>query len=108
MNGVIRLALNYKRIPYRTVWVEYADIQRVCQTIGAVPTGKRPNGDARYTLPTIVVPGSGEVLSDSAKIVSYLEQRYPERPLFPVNDAKPDQIECEAQLRSIIGMVRPG
>ena len=29
----VRLLLNYKRIPYRTVWVEFPDIQRVLQEL---------------------------------------------------------------------------
>jgi glutathione S-transferase len=79
----IRLALNYKKVPYTTVWVQYADIQTAMKDIGASPTGKRPTGEDRYTLPTIRNPNTGEVISDSPKIMAYLEEKYPERPLIP-------------------------
>jgi hypothetical protein len=99
-----RLVLNYKSIPYKTVWVEYVNIQRACQAIGATATEKRPNGEPRYTLPTIVVADTGEVISDSAKIAVYLDARYPDKPLFPV-DKVGEQLAYEAQLFHILGMV---
>ncbi|KAJ7192476.1 hypothetical protein B0H12DRAFT_1082684 [Mycena haematopus] len=34
-------ALNFKRIPYRTVWVEYPEIEARCKEIGAAPTRTR-------------------------------------------------------------------
>jgi hypothetical protein len=77
------LALNYKKVPYTTVWVQYGDIQMAMKEIGATPTDKRPTGEDRYTLPTIRNPATGEVISDSAKIIAYLEEKYPERPLIP-------------------------
>jgi glutathione S-transferase len=73
----VRLALNYKRIPYRTVWVEYPDIQPLCLAIGAVQT------TGGYTLPIIHDPNTDRVVSDSWEIVKYLDAQYPERAVIP-------------------------
>ncbi|KZP02399.1 hypothetical protein FIBSPDRAFT_808778, partial [Athelia psychrophila] len=43
-----RLALNIKGLPYRTVWVEYPDIEQLCKKIGAAKTN---SAAAPYTLP---------------------------------------------------------
>ena len=40
----IRYALNYKRLPYKTVWVEYHEIEPVAKKVGAKPTKTKPNG----------------------------------------------------------------
>ncbi|KZP05298.1 hypothetical protein FIBSPDRAFT_940540 [Athelia psychrophila] len=48
-----RLALNIKGLPYKTVWVEYPDIERVCKEIGAKPTDTKKSGAPLYTLPVI-------------------------------------------------------
>ncbi|KAJ8091023.1 hypothetical protein PM082_024630 [Marasmius tenuissimus] len=31
----IRYVLNYKNLPYKTIWIEYSEIASTCQTIGA-------------------------------------------------------------------------
>ncbi|KAI0357095.1 hypothetical protein OH77DRAFT_1494961 [Trametes cingulata] len=78
----IRYALNYKRIPYTTTWVEYPDIARTCQSIGAGPTGTWPDGSPMYTLPAIQDPSTGTTLAGSLAIARYLDATYPE-PLHP-------------------------
>jgi hypothetical protein len=80
---VPRLNLNYKRIPYKTVWVEYADIQHLLKDSGASPTDKRPDGTDRYTLPAIQDPATGQVITESFAIAQYLEKKYPDRPVIP-------------------------
>jgi glutathione S-transferase len=98
------LALNYKKIAYTTVWVEYADIQTVSKEIGATTTEKRPTGEPRYTLPAIRNPATGEVVADSAKIIAYLEEKYPERPLIPAG-ALGEQLAFTGTLFGTLGMV---
>ncbi|KAL0580045.1 hypothetical protein V5O48_001980 [Marasmius crinis-equi] len=77
----IRYVLNYKNLPYETTWVEYPDIEPTCLQIGASPTS---NSTPRYTLPVIQdessSSGPGVVLSDSYKILQYLESQYPSTP----------------------------
>ncbi|KAL1410058.1 hypothetical protein Q8F55_004060 [Vanrija albida] len=70
----IRLMLNYKRIPYRT---EFLDI-------GPLPDGEK------YTVPTIQHLASGTWLMDSRAIARWLEDTYPARPITltsPLSDA---------------------
>ncbi|KZP06188.1 hypothetical protein FIBSPDRAFT_902977 [Athelia psychrophila] len=79
-----RLALNIKGLPYKTVWVEYPDIERVCKDIGAKPTDTKKSGAPLYTLPVIHDHATNAVISDSANIARYLDDQYPNTtPLFP-------------------------
>ncbi|KAI0372259.1 hypothetical protein BV20DRAFT_1051003 [Pilatotrama ljubarskyi] len=79
-----RYTLNMKGIPYKSVWVEYPDIASVMRRIGANPTAQK-NGSPHYTLPAIYDPNTKMALADSAQIVRYLDNRYPDTPrLIPV------------------------
>jgi glutathione S-transferase len=102
--SMYRFALNYKRVPYTTIWVEYADIQTVSKEIGATTTEKRPTGEPRYTLPAIRIPATGEVIADSAKIIAYLEEKYPEQPLIPAGTLE-QQLAFSDQIFGAIGPV---
>jgi len=76
-----RFALNIKGLPYRTVWVEYPDIEPLCKKIGAAKTNSL---SAAYTLPVIHDPAHNAVVSDSIEIARYLDKTYPDTiPLFP-------------------------
>jgi len=79
-----RLALNFKGVPYKTVWVEYPDIEALSKEIGAAPTGVKKDGSPSYTLPAIYDPKTKKVISDSQDIAEYLDATYPSEPLlFP-------------------------
>jgi glutathione S-transferase len=78
-----RWVLNYKKLPYRTVWVEYPDIKPLSLEIGASPTSYDPDGTPFYTLPAIHDPNTGKSISDSFDIAQYLDATYPERPVLP-------------------------
>jgi len=79
-----RYVLNFKKLPYQTVWVEYPDIKSEMQKIGAEPTSRLPDGNGVYTLPVIQDPNTGTVVSESYRIAEYLEKTYPDSPkLFP-------------------------
>jgi len=69
----IRLALNFKGLPYETEWVDYPDLVPKFKTLGLAPneTG-RP-----YTIPTVKVP-SGQLIMDGLVIAQALEKLYPE------------------------------
>ncbi|KAI9462583.1 hypothetical protein HD554DRAFT_1450671 [Boletus coccyginus] len=96
----IRLILNYKRLPYRTCWVEFPDVEKTLRAINAPPTSIRPDGRPVYTLPAILDPTrmstgtylglSGSltqshpvVLTHANTIAEYLEHAYPARPVVP-------------------------
>ena len=40
----VRYALNYKKLPYKTVWVEFHEIEPAAKKVGAKPTRTKPNG----------------------------------------------------------------
>jgi len=87
----IRFLLNFKKIPYKTSWVEYPDIKPSFQKIGIEHTRVLRRGPY-YSVPAITDPtdstgAPGDKppvhIADSMKIAKYLEEKYPERPLFP-------------------------
>ncbi|KAJ6534443.1 hypothetical protein DFH09DRAFT_1405499 [Mycena vulgaris] len=51
-----RFILNYKRLRYNTVWIEFPDVEATLRGIGAPPSAKRADGKPIYTLPVIVDP----------------------------------------------------
>ncbi|EMD37292.1 hypothetical protein CERSUDRAFT_73205 [Gelatoporia subvermispora B] len=77
-----RLTLNYKGLPYKTIWVEYPDIESVCKEIGAESTGfgLLKEGKPYYSLPVIHDPNTGTTISDSIRIARYLDKTYPDTP----------------------------
>ncbi|KAJ6535022.1 hypothetical protein B0H19DRAFT_1038969 [Mycena capillaripes] len=75
-----RYALNFKGIPYETVWLEYPEIEPLCREIGAAPTSTKPDGRPHFTLPVIHDLSTGTVVSDSSKIAAYLDATYPNTP----------------------------
>ncbi|KAF8515795.1 hypothetical protein BU17DRAFT_93211 [Hysterangium stoloniferum] len=83
-----RLVLNYKQIPYKTVWVSFPDIEDTLKKFGGNPTGVKPNKGGKaplYTLPAIL-DESGDtpvVIADSLAIAEYLDAKYPDRPILP-------------------------
>ncbi|KAF8476510.1 hypothetical protein JB92DRAFT_3050443 [Gautieria morchelliformis] len=78
-----RYALDFKGIPYKTVWLEYPDIEPTLRSIGAAPTRTKPDGTPHYTIPVIADPsrptasGLPTVVSDSWLIAEYLDEAYP-------------------------------
>ncbi|CAL1710867.1 unnamed protein product [Somion occarium] len=83
----IRFILNFKRLPHRTVWVEFTDVETTLRSIGAPPTSTRGDNRPVYTLPVIVDPlrsrSHPTILSNAQSIAEYLETSYPARPVFP-------------------------
>ncbi|KDQ17824.1 hypothetical protein BOTBODRAFT_171539 [Botryobasidium botryosum FD-172 SS1] len=83
-----RFVLNYKRLPHKTVWLSYPEIEPTLKALGLPPlVGEYVD----YTIPVIVdpaPPGSGApptIVRDSVAIAKYLDATYPdpERPIFP-------------------------
>ena len=73
-----RYTLNIKGIPYRTVWVEYPDIEAVSKKVGAAPTSTKPDGSPFYTCPFIYDPNTRTAISDTVHIARYLDKTYPD------------------------------
>jgi glutathione S-transferase len=77
-----RLALNFKKLPFETVFIEYRDIEAKANELGVAPTGRRPDGTPRYTLPMIYDASTKTAVADSTNIVEYLDSAYPYTPQF--------------------------
>lgn len=78
---IFRFALNVKGLAYKTIWLEYLDIETTCKKIGAAKTN---SSAIAYTLPIIHDPAHDAVVSDSIEIARYLDKTYPETStLFP-------------------------
>ncbi|KAF9041973.1 hypothetical protein BDZ89DRAFT_1034773 [Hymenopellis radicata] len=75
----VRYALNIKNLPHKTKWVNFPEIESVCR-VGAAPTGVRPDGSPRYTVPVILDDSTGAVVSESIVILEYLDKTYPDTP----------------------------
>ncbi|KAF9531529.1 hypothetical protein CPB83DRAFT_891879 [Crepidotus variabilis] len=76
-----RFYLNYRRIPYKTEWIEYPDIKAFSLLHSIPPTTILPSSSDQepvYTLPAIHDPLTGIYLADSLAIAEYLEEKYPE------------------------------
>ena len=44
ISSPVRYALNYKKLAYKTVWIEYHEIEPVAKKVGAKATRHKPNG----------------------------------------------------------------
>ncbi|KII85966.1 hypothetical protein PLICRDRAFT_115162 [Plicaturopsis crispa FD-325 SS-3] len=75
----VRLVLNYKRLSYRTQWVETSDLEATLRALDIPPTTTKPNGDPKWTLPALIdyTVSPPALLADSTPIIEYLERTYP-------------------------------
>jgi len=77
-----RIALNYKRIPFTTEWIEYPDIAPKFKALGLAPN---PKGTP-YTVPVIqyTPPGSkdAQYIMESSAIADFLDRTFPARALY--------------------------
>jgi glutathione S-transferase len=72
--------LNYKRLPYKTVWVGFADVAKVAREIGAPPAATRRTGEPWYALPIIYDPATRTHVATSTAIAAHLDRAYPDTP----------------------------
>ncbi|TEB27711.1 hypothetical protein FA13DRAFT_1736178 [Coprinellus micaceus] len=79
----VRYYLNYHRIPYRTQWIELPLIESTCTSLGIPPSKVQPpstaypEGHKAYTLPAVYDATTNTYISESARILKYLDGRYP-------------------------------
>jgi glutathione S-transferase len=80
----IRLTLNYKKLPYKTIALEYPDIENESIKVGITARYKWPDGRPMYTSPFIFDNSTNTAIPDSYQIAQYLDKTYPDTPkLFP-------------------------
>ncbi|KAK9319136.1 hypothetical protein V1517DRAFT_66489 [Lipomyces orientalis] len=96
----IRLMLNYKRIPYRTIFLEFPDIEPKLKALGLVPGESASGSKYKYTVPAIQHVPTNTYMMDSAPIAQFLESTYPETPV-PLTSELGREIEAKA--RNVVG-----
>ncbi|KAK2464960.1 hypothetical protein APHAL10511_003036 [Amanita phalloides] len=74
----VRYTLNYKGLPFRTERLQYVDIEKTCKEKGIPPSN--PDGEIKYTLPSIFDTSTGTGVSESHRIAAYLDETYPDTP----------------------------
>ncbi|THU93556.1 hypothetical protein K435DRAFT_840204 [Dendrothele bispora CBS 962.96] len=76
-----RYSLNYKRLPFKTVWIEYPDIEPTLKAAGIISNTKpKPDGSPTWTVPAIWDPKTQTGLTESFFIAEYLDATYPDLP----------------------------
>ncbi|KAK4940201.1 hypothetical protein LTR10_019630 [Elasticomyces elasticus] len=92
----IRLMLNYKQIPYRTIFLEFPDIEPTLKGLG-LALGKSASGSkSKYTVPAIHHVPTGVYMMESTSIARFLESTYPEPPV-PLTSELGREIEAKAR-----------
>ncbi|KAI9845942.1 MAG: hypothetical protein M1838_001491 [Thelocarpon superellum] len=97
----IRLMLNYKRIPYRTIFLEFPDIEPTLKGLGLVPGESVSGHQIKYTVPAIQHVPTNKYMMDSAPIAQFLESTYPDPPV-PLTSELGREIEAKA--RAVVGL----
>ncbi|KAK6533503.1 hypothetical protein TWF694_002442 [Orbilia ellipsospora] len=76
-----RLALNFKRVDYKTSWTDLTQVASTRKALGVPPCRKFwHDGTDFYTLPVISDPSTGTLVGDSFEIAEYLDKTYPNNP----------------------------
>ncbi|KAJ3560829.1 hypothetical protein NP233_g10576 [Leucocoprinus birnbaumii] len=75
-----RYILNYKKLPYRTIYVDFEDVDQVIKDAGIPPSQHGRDGTPWYTVPSIIDDATGARVSESYKIAEYLDSQYPDTP----------------------------
>ncbi|KIW94222.1 uncharacterized protein Z519_05538 [Cladophialophora bantiana CBS 173.52] len=85
-----RLALSFKRVPFKTTWVDILDIPDVRKRLCCPAVRKLDDGSDFYTLPMLQNLASGKFVGDSFDIANYLEDTFPDCGgcLFPLDSTR--------------------
>ncbi|KAF1983031.1 hypothetical protein K402DRAFT_396963 [Aulographum hederae CBS 113979] len=92
----IRLMLNYKQIPYMTIFLEFPDIEPTLKGLGLGPSDPASATNFKYTVPAIQHVPSNTYMMDSGPIAQFLESNFPERPV-PLTSELGREIEAKAR-----------
>ncbi|KGO68298.1 hypothetical protein PITC_066650 [Penicillium italicum] len=92
----IRLMLNYKNIPYKTIFLEFPDIEPTLKELGLVPG----ESASKYTVPAIHHVPTHTYIMDSLPIAHFLESTYP-NPHVPLTSEL--GVEIETKARGVLG-----
>lgn len=97
-----RYALNFKKVPYSTHWVQMHEIGKARRGLGVPPGRRFADGTDFYTLPMLAGPGLALPLGDSFDIAAHLQQEFP---AAGAGDLFPDQelpFECPIKMEVLV------
>ncbi|KAI0035011.1 hypothetical protein K488DRAFT_44207 [Vararia minispora EC-137] len=101
-----RYALNMKKLPYTTTWIEYPDMAGELQKYGVAQEKRLYRGVPKYTVPTIIDPNTKRAVADSEAIALYLDDHYPDiGPRFFPPHTRSLQCAMVQRTRDLTGMV---
>ncbi|KAL7946478.1 hypothetical protein V8C42DRAFT_320731 [Trichoderma barbatum] len=95
----IRLLLNYKRIPYKTIFLEMPDIEPTLKGLGLPPHDDDSGNIRKYTVPAIYYVPDNRYIMDSKPIARFLEATYPD-PSVPLASELGNELELK--IRSLV------
>ncbi|KAL6855809.1 hypothetical protein J3F83DRAFT_457787 [Trichoderma novae-zelandiae] len=95
----IRLMLNYKRVPYKTVFVEMPDIEPTLRELGLPPHDPASGNRKEYTVPAIRHVPTNKYMMDSKPIAEFLESTYTDPPVQLTTELGG---EIELKLRTLV------
>ena len=75
-----RIALNYKKLPHRSVFVQASDLKQISEKLGLPVNTVDLDDPPRHKVPIIHDDSTGQSISDSTRILAYLDKAYPETP----------------------------
>ncbi|KAJ3509614.1 hypothetical protein NMY22_g16234 [Coprinellus aureogranulatus] len=76
----VRIALNYKKIPHRSVFLELPEFKRRAQELGLPVNDLDGDNPPRHKVPIIHDDATGQSITDSTRILAYLDKTYPDTP----------------------------
>jgi glutathione S-transferase len=100
-------ALRFKGLAYKTHWLGYADIEPVAKSLGVTPTGTKPDGTPRYTIPFIYDSTTNKFVSNSFDIIEYLDSTYPNTVTFIPPETRLLQNVFEQSQSTLLGQLDP-
>ncbi|EKM76382.1 hypothetical protein AGABI1DRAFT_108910 [Agaricus bisporus var. burnettii JB137-S8] len=78
-----RFVLNYKKLPYKTVYLELPEIETEFKKLG-IPPSELSGPKPRYTCPSIIDDSNNTPVTEAYAIAEYLDKAYPHTPkVFP-------------------------
>ncbi|KAJ0421029.1 hypothetical protein BJY00DRAFT_312448 [Aspergillus carlsbadensis] len=92
----VRMMLNLKRIPYKTIFLEFPDIEGTLKPLVPSPT----SDSTKYTVPAIQHIPNNTYIMDSAQIALFLEATYPDPPVQLTSELGRT---IEEQFSSVVG-----
>lgn len=75
-----RMALNYKKIAFKTIWLDLINIKPTLSKLGSTPTRLFGQPEQVYLVPVITHGKPPKLVQDSWDIIAYLDATFPDTP----------------------------